>query len=117
MTEKLGKRRIDGEYDGKIDGDHYVYRHPDGSISAICVVERHASSCAACGDNNVRDKGSFYACNTCGHRGDHGTWLVPVEALPQDGESIARRGHTTLLGETPHGSAKSSARVRKINNR
>lgn len=87
MIEKLEKRADDG----KIQGDYYVYRNEDGSISHISVVESPAISCEQCGVKDIRDNGSFYTCNRCVYRGDHGIWLVPVEAAPQDEDSTRSR--------------------------
>ena len=87
MIEKIEKR-TDG---GKINGDYYVYRNEDGSISHVSVVESPATSCEQCGVKDICDRGAVYTCNRCAYRGDHGIWLVPAEGAPHDEGSVRAR--------------------------
>lgn len=56
----------------------YVYENPDGTVAFTKVVpDIEDERCAKCDTNDIRDKGSFYACNVCGHRGEHGLTVFP----------------------------------------
>ena len=54
----------------------YEYRGEDGELLFTKVVAHPATECEKCG-GDVRDKGSFYACNVCGHRGNHSIAVYP----------------------------------------
>ena len=54
------------------DRNRYEYRDADGNLICTHHVPHPAEECSECGSRDVKDKGSFYRCNQCGHRGEHG---------------------------------------------